>query len=438
MRGLVVNGWWDDYGIVIDGTGNRVECSFLGTNAAGTAATPNSVGVGIVGGGSNNIGGNLAGTRNLISGNTGDGVYLTNGVSNNAVYGNYIGTDVNGSLDLGNGNSGVAFSNASSNTVGLPNPSSRNVIAGNNNTGIVFSNGSNNNSVVANYIGLNASGTAAVPNNVAGVFINNGAGNIIGDSSAPARNIISGNENQGVLIFGPSSGNFVRGNTIGLDPAGAVAIPNQGSGVRLASGATLNVIGGSVDAARNIISGNDNEGVLIRGRHEQQHGRAQLHRRRRRWGHSAAQRIPGRRPGHRSRQPGPRQRHLRQPGRRRCNLCGRCGQQRRAGQQDRRRRRWRDRSGQRYLPHRGRRRSGCRHLPGRWQPDRRPGGRRCQHRRLQRRQRPAGPGGCRQPHTATRSTATAPWALTWTTMASPPTTRWTRTPAAICCRTSRR
>ncbi len=263
VRGLVVNGWWDDYGIVIDGTGNRVECSFLGTNVAGTAAVPNVVGVGIVGGGSNNIGGNLAGTRNLISGNTGDGVYLTNGVSNNAVYGNYIGTDVNGSLDLGNGNSGIAFSNASSNTVGLPNPASRNVIAGNNNTGIVFSNGSNNNSVVANYIGLNAAGTAAVPNNVAGVFINNGAGNIIGDSSAPARNIISGNENQGVLIFGPSSGNFVRGNTIGLDPAGAVAIPNQGTGVRLAGGATLNVIGGSVDAARNIISGNDNEGVLI-------------------------------------------------------------------------------------------------------------------------------------------------------------------------------
>ncbi len=263
VRGLVVNGWWDDYGIVIDGTGNRVECSFLGTNAAGTATVPNYVGIGIVGGGSNNIGGNMAGTRNLISGNTGDGVYLTNSVSNNAVYGNYIGTDVNGSLDLGNGNSGVAFSNASSNTVGLPNPASRNVIAGNNNTGIVFSNGSNNNSVVANYIGLNAAGTAAVPNGTAGVFINNGAGNIIGDSSAPARNVISGNQSQGVLIFGPSSGNFVRGNTIGLDPAGAVAIPNQGAGVRLAGGTTLNVIGGSVDAARNIISGNENDGVLI-------------------------------------------------------------------------------------------------------------------------------------------------------------------------------
>ncbi len=263
VRGLVVNGWWDDYGITIDGTGNRVECSFVGTNASGTAAVPNAVGVGILGGDSNNIGGNMAGTRNLISGNAGDGVFLTNGVSNNAVYGNYIGVDVSGALDLGNGNSGVAFSNASNNSVGLPNPASRNVIAGNNNTGIVFYNGSNNNSVVANYIGLNAAGTAALPNNVAGVSINNGAGNIIGDSSAPARNIISGNANQGVLIFGPSSGNFVRGNTIGLDPAGAVAIPNQGSGVRLASGATLNVIGGSVDAARNVISGNENEGVLI-------------------------------------------------------------------------------------------------------------------------------------------------------------------------------
>lgn len=67
VRGLVVNGWWDDYGIVIDGRG-RVECSFVGTNAAGTAAVPNHVGIGIVGGGSNNIGGNLACMCNLISG----------------------------------------------------------------------------------------------------------------------------------------------------------------------------------------------------------------------------------------------------------------------------------------------------------------------------------------------------------------------------------
>jgi len=263
VRGLVVNGWWDDFGITIDGTGNRVECSFVGVNAAGTTTVPNAVGIGIVGGGSNNIGGNLAGTRNLISGNASDGVYLTNGVSNNAVYGNYIGVDVTGNLDLGNGNHGVAFSNASNNTVGLPNPASRNVIAGNNAGGIAFNSGSDNNSVVANYIGLNATGTAAVPNHVAGVLVTNGAGNIIGDSSAPARNIISGNADSGVVIFGPSSGNFVRGNIIGLDPAGAAAIPNQGAGVRLAGGATLNVIGGSVDAARNIISGNDSDGVLI-------------------------------------------------------------------------------------------------------------------------------------------------------------------------------
>lgn len=47
VRGLAVNGW-DDYGIGIHGTGNRVECSFVGTNATGTAAVPNAVGIGIV------------------------------------------------------------------------------------------------------------------------------------------------------------------------------------------------------------------------------------------------------------------------------------------------------------------------------------------------------------------------------------------------------
>ena len=51
----------------------------------------------------NTIGGITPGDRNLISANDAAGVQMKgNGTTNNNVQGNFIGTDVTGSLDLGN------------------------------------------------------------------------------------------------------------------------------------------------------------------------------------------------------------------------------------------------------------------------------------------------------------------------------------------------
>src|SRR5581483_3581112 len=61
----------------------------------------------------------------------------------------------------------------------------------------------------------------------------------------------------------------VQGNYIGLNPAGASAIPNQGGGVLVRLGATFTRIGAFGDnsplevARRNIISGNGVAGVTL-------------------------------------------------------------------------------------------------------------------------------------------------------------------------------
>ena len=51
----------------------------------------------------NTIGGTAAGARNVISGNGSDGVVFIDGsATGNLVAGNYIGTDVTGTMALGN------------------------------------------------------------------------------------------------------------------------------------------------------------------------------------------------------------------------------------------------------------------------------------------------------------------------------------------------
>jgi len=81
----------------------------------------------------NTVGGTVSGAANVISGNGGSGVYLfASGTSGNVVLGNKIGTDVNGTANLGNTNDGVRIGfSATANTVGRHRLRSANVISGN-------------------------------------------------------------------------------------------------------------------------------------------------------------------------------------------------------------------------------------------------------------------------------------------------------------------
>src|SRR5438067_5473608 len=214
VRGLVINRF-NASGITLRGTGNVVEGNYIGTDVTGTVNLGNS-GAGVLINGpssGNTIGGATITARNIISGNGNDGIQISdNGSTANIVQGNYIGTDVTGTAKLGNASDGVEITFfASDNTIGGTTLGARNVISGNSTSGIGVSSNSTGNLVQGNYIGTDVNGTVALGNSGLGVSISS-ANNTIGGTAAGARNIVSGNGN-GIGIFGnTATANQVQGN----------------------------------------------------------------------------------------------------------------------------------------------------------------------------------------------------------------------------------
>lgn len=258
-------------------TGNLVMGNLIGTNPAGDTAVPNDYGIQIVLGAHNNtIGGDTAGAGNLISGNriVGLAIHGTGSAQNN-VWGNRIGTNLNGTAAIGNDVGVGLLVGASQNEIGGTSSAKRNLISGNLDAGVLIqdretetdttNHGTTANWVAGNYIGTNLAGSAAIPNKWGVAIAFGTAGNRIGGVEPGARNVISGNTDAGVQIEGiGASANQVEGNYIGVNAAGTAAIGNF-DGVTLIQGASGNIIGGTTVAARNVISGNTNTGIFLQG-----------------------------------------------------------------------------------------------------------------------------------------------------------------------------
>ncbi len=259
-------------GIAITGSqsfGNAIIGNYIGTDITGTQSISNVRGGILIlfGANNNNIGSDTTGEGNVISGNGQSGVFFqgttANPVVSNSIKGNYIGVDRTGTIALPN-SSGIAmvFGGYSNNTIGGTAPNSKNVISGNASSGIVIVDGIDN-LIFGNYIGTNAMGTSAVPNNNVGISIS-GGNNTVGGPGASSRNIISGN-GLGINIQGSAAiGTVVKGNYIGLNALGTVAIPNT-RGITLTSTSTNSIIGGANVLDRNIISGNISTGISVGG-----------------------------------------------------------------------------------------------------------------------------------------------------------------------------
>ncbi len=238
----------NSWGIYVQGVnGTIIEGNHIGIDVSGSVAIPNTnVGIELLNTISTIIGGALAGEGNIISGNSGDGIELTT-ASGTVIAGNYIGTDISGSVAIPNQSAGIT---TGSNSLGSN--ITQNVISGNSQWGIDLSNSSFD-QITGNYIGTDASGTTGLGNNNFGIWVRSNSTNInIGDGTPAGRNIISGNSSNGILISGGT--NTVIGNYIGLDVTGSVPIGNTTGGLVIAGGVD-NVIGGEGDK-RNVISAN--------------------------------------------------------------------------------------------------------------------------------------------------------------------------------------
>ncbi|HMO52688.1 MAG TPA: hypothetical protein PKE26_10275 [Kiritimatiellia bacterium] len=227
----------------------RVQVNYIGTDFSRTMAVTNG-GSGINVDAYDTIIGGPDGF-NQISGNALNGIHV-NGGAGTVIQGNYVGLNFNGTVALDNRQYGISINNATNVTVGGTGVF-RNVIAASRLTGLVIGGSSSNVMVQGNYIGLNAAGSAAIPNGTTGVGVD--ASDVTIGGSGTLGNVISGNNSFGLEV---NTGRNVRviGNTIGLAADGATPMPNASGGVRLRGGSTGVLVGGISDAEANVIARN--------------------------------------------------------------------------------------------------------------------------------------------------------------------------------------
>ncbi|MCB9822657.1 CSLREA domain-containing protein [Candidatus Nomurabacteria bacterium] len=127
-------------------------------------------------------------------------------------------------------------------------------------SGIRLESGNNSNIVISgNYIGTDPNGLADLGNVLDGIeYQSSGTGNLVGGTTASARNILSGNSGSGLRSISGGSNLLIQGNYFGLDANGVGILPNDGnpSGGNIAiSGSSNFTIGGSTVYDRNVVSG---------------------------------------------------------------------------------------------------------------------------------------------------------------------------------------
>lgn len=273
IKGLVINRFPLN-GIYINNAfgQNHIEGCYIGTDTNGTAGLGNGLhGIMIENSPTNYIGDTPltdCARRNVISGNGGNGIYITGSLSvGNLVQNNRIGTDINGLFAIPNGWHGVMVDGGWGNRIGsTAAPKPVNILSGNATNGVFITITSSGNYVLGNHIGVTWSGYFALGNGQDGVLIADSGGNSIGDSSGEARNTIAGNGDDGIEIRGSAAiGNVVQGNYIGVATNGYGPLPNQGDGVELTNDCTQNLIGGTSILERNLISGNKGCGIRMDG-----------------------------------------------------------------------------------------------------------------------------------------------------------------------------
>ncbi|MBX9581092.1 MAG: hypothetical protein K2X87_12355, partial [Gemmataceae bacterium] len=260
----------DGVRLTLGSAGNTVQGNLIGTDAAGAAAVPNGASGVVISDGAtgNTVGGTAPGAGNVLSGNAHRGVWIIGaGTADNLVAGNVIGLNAAGTAAVGNGFSGVRVDGgAADNTIGGAAAGARNVISGNGKHGVVATGGAARTAILGNYIGTDATGTAALGNTNSGVFVGGATDTRVGGTAPGAGNLLSGNGTHGVRLGGAegaASGTRIEGNRIGTNAAGTAALPNDNSGVVISNGASGTTVGGPDPAAANTISGNGTFGVHL-------------------------------------------------------------------------------------------------------------------------------------------------------------------------------
>jgi hypothetical protein len=227
----------------------------------------------------------LRGFNDVINGQSG----TTTPKAKINVYGCFIGTKVDGTALATPGNGGTAVRvNYDNAQVGGTLPWQRNLLSGNAYAAVFIAPYDATSSVVieGNLIGTDAGATQSIPNGTAsnwgGIYVAGAGRNVrigctgAGCASTASRNIISGNNPQGIFLAPDAGGTHfsgleIKGNYIGLGWNGA-PLPNQyidpanitfGGGLRVAGAADMSpaIIGGFGPGEANTIAFNHGPGI---------------------------------------------------------------------------------------------------------------------------------------------------------------------------------
>jgi len=254
-------------------TANSVAGNYIGIQSNGVTTEGNAHGVVVSHQASlNMIGGLVSAARNIISGNSGFAIIVSDGAFKNQVAGNYLGADSTGTNGPGNHLGGVVLrSGARENVIGGDILLQGNLISANHGHGVELTGMDvTANRVDGNMIGATADGRFPLGNHGDGILVTNGAHhNLIGGPNAESGNLLSGNDGSGVHLSGSGvTGQVITANWIGTSLTGYGYLGNgwlDGDGVLVDSGANANTIGGSLPANRNVISANYRYGVQLSG-----------------------------------------------------------------------------------------------------------------------------------------------------------------------------
>lgn len=157
----------------------------------------------------------VVGTNAILRGlaihsSPGDGIRTVGG-SQLHVEGSFIGTDITGTVDLGNDGNGIHRGEASGSLLGGPARGHRNLISGNQQYGVLDAGAET--TILNNIIGADATGLVALPNGIGGILAA-GFDTVIGSDEAGLGNVLFGNGGSAIEVDTNAHGVAILGNSI--------------------------------------------------------------------------------------------------------------------------------------------------------------------------------------------------------------------------------
>jgi CSLREA domain-containing protein len=274
IRGLVINNF-DGNGVPLSSTNVSILGNYIGTDPTGLIGRPNNGGV------TSNlsdspddalIGGTVAASRNLLSGNLDFGIAPRDGW---IIQGNYVGIAADGITALGNhgagGSGGITIDDCDGVVVGGSVTGAANIVSGNWKFGI-SPDRTTNLTIQGNLIGTDYTGMHPVGNLETGILLSASSDAVIGGTTVLERNVVSNNgqsnSSSNIALTGAigssQDGVTVLGNYIGVDITGVVNPSFTNSVGIYVNGQVTNVmIGGQSGDEGNIIANAAGGGIVV-------------------------------------------------------------------------------------------------------------------------------------------------------------------------------